>query len=39
MLAQKMTEAVASGLPDALLQRNLLLWKEQQPTPVGEAKQ
>lgn len=30
MLATKMTEAVASGLPETLLQRNLQRWKEQQ---------
>ncbi|SDH65864.1 polar amino acid transport system substrate-binding protein [Pseudomonas benzenivorans] len=29
-LAKKMTELVAAGLPETLLQRNLLLWKEQQ---------
>jgi len=30
MLAKKMTEAVASGLPETLLQDNLQRWKEQQ---------
>ncbi|MCE5362993.1 substrate-binding periplasmic protein [Pseudomonas anguilliseptica] len=30
MLAKKMTEAVASGLPETLLQHNLQRWKEQQ---------
>lgn len=39
MLAQKMTEAVAAGLPDIWLQRNLQRWKEQQLTPVSEATQ
>ena len=39
MLAKKMTEAVASGLPEALLQRNLQRWKEQQPTSTGDAEQ
>lgn len=29
-LAKKMTELAAAGLPETLLQRNLLLWKEQQ---------
>ena len=39
MLAQKMTEAVAAGLPEVWLQRNLQRWKEQQLTPVSEATQ
>lgn len=39
MLAQKMTEAVAAGLPEIWLQRNLQRWKEQQLTPVSEATQ
>ncbi|MCU1716711.1 substrate-binding periplasmic protein [Pseudomonas sp. 5P_3.1_Bac2] len=38
-LAQQLTEAVAQGVPDSLLQRNLQLWKEQQLHPVGEVKQ
>lgn len=40
-LARKMTELVAAGLPEQLLQRNLELWKAQQmqPDPVGEATQ
>lgn len=37
MLATKMTEAVASDLPEVLLQRNLQRWAEQQPTLAGEA--
>jgi polar amino acid transport system substrate-binding protein len=39
MLAQKMTEAIASGLPEALLQRNLQRWNDQQPTSAGDAEQ
>ena len=39
MLAKKMNEAVASGLPDDLLQRNLQRWKDQQLTPSGDAEQ
>lgn len=39
MLAQKMTEAVAAGLPEIWLQRNLQRWKEQQLTPVSEVTQ
>ncbi|PKM24302.1 MAG: amino acid ABC transporter substrate-binding protein [Gammaproteobacteria bacterium HGW-Gammaproteobacteria-13] len=39
MLAKKMNEAVASGLPDVLLQRNLQRWKDQQLTPSGDAEQ
>lgn len=39
MLAKKMNEAVASGLPDDLLQRNLQRWKDQQLTPTGDAEQ
>jgi polar amino acid transport system substrate-binding protein len=39
MLAKKMNEAVASGLPDVLLQRNLQRWKDQQLTPTGDAEQ
>lgn len=39
MLAKKMTEAVASGLPDVLIQRNLQRWKDQQPTPTSDAEQ
>lgn len=40
-LAQKMTELVAVGLPEQLLQRNLELWKAQQmqPDPVGDVNQ
>ncbi|PTS83448.1 amino acid ABC transporter substrate-binding protein [Pseudomonas sp. HMWF032] len=34
MLAKKMTEAVAAGLPEVLLQRNLQRWKEQQLSPA-----
>ncbi|MBD9484545.1 transporter substrate-binding domain-containing protein [Pseudomonas sp. PDM14] len=34
-LAKKMTELTASGLPDSLLQRDLLRWKEQQLQPVS----
>ncbi|MGY4532694.1 polar amino acid transport system substrate-binding protein [Pseudomonas sp. TE3786] len=33
-LAKKMTELAASGVPEALLQRNLKLWKEQQLQPA-----
>ncbi|MDF3194768.1 transporter substrate-binding domain-containing protein [Pseudomonas sp. 1928-m] len=39
MLAKKMNEAIASGLPDDLLQRNLQRWKDQQLTPSGDAEQ
>ncbi|WP_394233581.1 substrate-binding periplasmic protein [Pseudomonas anguilliseptica] len=39
MLAKKMNEAIASGLPDVLLQRNLQRWKDQQLTPSGDAEQ
>ncbi|VXC36726.1 Amino acid ABC transporter substrate-binding protein [Pseudomonas sp. 8Z] len=40
-LARKMTELVASGVPEQILQRNLELWKAQQmqPDPVGDANQ
>ena len=38
-LAKKMLEAVAAGVPETLLQRNLQRWKEQQLTPVGDVKQ
>lgn len=40
-LARKMTELVAAGLPEQLLQHNLELWKAQQmqPDPVGDATQ
>lgn len=38
-LARKMLEAVAAGLPETLLQRNLQRWKAQQLTPVGDVKQ
>lgn len=34
-LAKKMTELSTDGLPEALLQRNLQLWKEQQLQPVS----
>lgn len=37
-LAKKMLEAVAAGVPEDLLQRNLQRWKEQQLTPVGDVK-
>lgn len=39
MLAKKMNQAIASGLPDDLLQRNLQRWKDQQLTPSGDAEQ
>lgn len=39
MLAKKMNEAVASGLPDDLLQRNLQRWKDQQLTPSADIEQ
>ena len=39
MLAKKMNEAIASGLPDDLLQRNLQRWKDQQLAPTGDAEQ
>ena len=39
MLAKKMNEAVASGLPDDLLQRNLQRWKDQQLTPSADTEQ
>lgn len=39
MLAKKMTEAVASGLPDVLRERNLQRWKDQQLTASGDAEQ
>ena len=39
MLAKKMNDAVASGLPDALLQRNLQRWKDQQLTPSADTEQ
>lgn len=35
-LAKKMLEAVAAGLPEVLLQRNLQLWKEQQLIPASD---
>lgn len=40
-LARKMTELVAAGLPEQLLQRSLDLWKAQQmqPDPVGDVNQ
>ena len=40
-LARKMTELVAAGLPEQLLQHNLELWKAQQmqPDPVGDVNQ
>lgn len=40
-LARKMTELVAAGVPEQILQRNLELWKAQQmqPDPVGDANQ
>lgn len=38
-LAKKMTEFTASGVPDALLQRNLKLWKEQQLQPATPPQQ
>ncbi|MCG4455663.1 transporter substrate-binding domain-containing protein [Pseudomonas sp. MMS21-TM103] len=34
-LAIKMTELVAAGLPETLLQRNLMRWKEQQLQPAS----
>jgi polar amino acid transport system substrate-binding protein len=34
-LAKKMTESVAAGLPETLLQHNLLRWKEQQVQPAS----
>lgn len=34
-LAKKMTESVAAGLPEVLLQNNLLLWKEQRVQPAS----
>jgi polar amino acid transport system substrate-binding protein len=39
MLAKKMTEVVASDMPDVLLQRNLQRWKDQQLTATGDAEQ
>jgi polar amino acid transport system substrate-binding protein len=39
MLAKKMTEALASGLPEVLIQRNLQRWKDQQPTPASDVEQ
>ena len=39
MLAKKMNEAIASGLPDVMLQRNLQRWKDQQLTSTGDAEQ
>ncbi|WP_282875514.1 substrate-binding periplasmic protein [Pseudomonas peli] len=39
MLAKKMNEAVTSGLPDDLLQRNLQRWKDQQLTPSADTEQ
>ncbi|MGY8831172.1 MAG: substrate-binding periplasmic protein [Pseudomonadales bacterium] len=39
MLAKKMNEAVASGLPNDLLQRNLQRWKDQQLTPSADTEQ
>lgn len=39
MLAKKMNEAIASGLPDDLLQRNLQRWNDQQLTPSSDAEQ
>lgn len=38
-LAKKMTELAASDLAETLLQRNFLLWKEQQPQPVSDPNQ
>ncbi len=38
-LAKKMTELAASGAPQALLQRNLERWKEQQLQPATPSKQ
>ena len=38
-LAQKMTELAASGLTEAVLQRNLERWKTQLQPPVGAPKQ
>ncbi|WP_322978098.1 substrate-binding periplasmic protein [Pseudomonas sp. C11] len=40
-LARKMTELVAAGVPEQMLQHNLALWKAQQmqPDPVGDANQ
>jgi polar amino acid transport system substrate-binding protein len=34
-LAKKMTESVAAGLPETLLQHNLLRWKEQHLPPAN----
>jgi polar amino acid transport system substrate-binding protein len=34
-LAKKMTESVAAGLPETLLQHSLLRWKEQQLQPAS----
>ncbi|MDT4888221.1 hypothetical protein FQZ97_1247400 [compost metagenome] len=34
-LAKKMTELAAAGLPETLLQQNLLRWKEQQLQPAS----
>ncbi|MNF68169.1 hypothetical protein D3C84_500190 [compost metagenome] len=34
-LAKKMTELVAAGVPETLLQRNLERWKALQMQPVG----
>lgn len=39
MLAKKMLEAVAAGLPEIWLQRNLQRWKEQQLSPASDVKQ
>lgn len=40
-LARKMTELVAAGVPEQMLQHNLALWKAQQmqPDPVGDTNQ
>jgi polar amino acid transport system substrate-binding protein len=35
-LAKAMHEALAAGLPDALLERNLQRWKDQQLTPASD---
>ncbi|MNE61035.1 hypothetical protein D3C80_1562180 [compost metagenome] len=34
-LAKKMTESIATGLPETLLQHNLLRWEEQQLQPAS----
>jgi len=38
-LAKKMNEAIVSGLPDAMLQRNLQRWADQQLKPTGDVEQ